>query len=284
MISALTELVDAWLFVRWILVRREQTKTCHFHPIYARLPLMRCRLFIPIFIVATILMGFFSSIAALIDRSGRTSHYFARYWSRFIFLGVGIKVKLNGIENIPRDRAVIFASNHQSTMDIPAMFGYLPVQFRIMAKQVLFWIPFLGWHLFLSGNIPVNRKSSSRAFSSALRAAALLKQGISVLVFIEGTRSRDGSLQRFKRGGFILAKKLDAAIVPIAIRGSFELMPAPAWTAKPGVIEISILPPINITAQDEPEAISARVRRQLLSAGLREGGSHQTDLVVESGV
>src|SRR6185295_5001317 len=108
---------------------------------------MRCAFFLPIFAVATVLMGLGSSIAAVFDRSGRTSHHFAKYWSRFIFWGVGIDVQLKGVENIPRNQAVIFAANHQSTLDIPAMFGYLPAQFRIMAKQILFRVPFLGWHL-----------------------------------------------------------------------------------------------------------------------------------------
>lgn len=218
-------------------------------------------------------MGFFSSIVALLDRSGRTSHYFAKYWSRFTFAGVGIRVQLNGVENIPRDRAVIFASNHQSTMDIPAMFGWLPVQFRIMAKQVLFLIPFLGWHLFLAGNIPIDRKNARKAFGSVFKASSRLKRGISLLVFVEGTRSRDGRLQRFKRGGFTLARKLQVPIVPIAIQGTFDLMPPWAWTSKAGLIRIDILPPIEVTADSNVSEISGEVRRRILSAGLQDGAA-----------
>lgn len=232
---------------------------------------MRCKLFIPIFVVATIIMGFFSSLVSLIDRSGRVSHYFARYWSRFIFAGVGIKPTVRGIENIPKDRAVIFAANHQSTMDIPAMFGYLPVQFRIMAKQILFMIPFLGWHLYLSGNIPIDRKNARKAFGSVFKASNLLKRGISLLVFVEGTRSRDGKLHRFKRGSFTLARKLNVSLVPVAIRGSFDLMPADAWTAKAGVIEINIMPPIEISEQTDLNNLSREVRNQMVAAGLEDG-------------
>lgn len=231
---------------------------------------MRCKIFIPIFVVATVIMGFFSSIVALVDRSGRASHYFAKYWSRFTFAGVGIHVHLRGVENIPTDRAVIFVANHQSTMDIPAMFGWLPVQFRIMAKQVLFMIPFFGWHLYLGGNIPIDRKNARQAFGSVFKAADRLKKGISLLVFLEGTRSRDGRLQRFKRGGFTLAKKLGVSLVPVAIQGTFDLMPPDAWTSKGGDIRIDILPPVAVTAESDISELSAEVRRSLMSAGLQD--------------
>jgi 1-acyl-sn-glycerol-3-phosphate acyltransferase len=234
---------------------------------------MRCKLFIPIFVVATIIMGFFSSIVSLIDRSGRVSHYFARYWSKFIFAGVGIKPTVHGIENIPKDRAVIFAANHQSTMDIPAMFGYLPVQFRIMAKQILFMIPFLGWHLYLSGNIPIDRKNARQAFGSVYKASNLLKRGISILVFVEGTRSRDGKLHRFKRGSFTLARKLNVPVVPVAIQGSFDLMPADAWTAKAGKIQINIMPAIEISEHSDLNDIAHEVRSRMIEAGLQDAGT-----------
>jgi len=232
---------------------------------------MRCALFIPIFVVATILLGFLSSIAGLLDRSGRTSHKFARYWSRFIFAGVGIRVELKGVENIPRDRPVIFAANHQSTMDIPAMFGYLPTEFRIMAKKILFMIPFLGWHLYLSGNIPIDRKNPAKSRASVFRAAAQIKKGASILIFAEGTRSRDGKLHRFKRGGFTLAKRLGVAVVPVAIQGSFQLMPAGSWLARPGVIRINIMPALVFSPEEEPHTTASKVRKELLGAGLVDG-------------
>jgi len=229
---------------------------------------VRCLFFIPIFVVATIFLGFFSSIAALMDRSGHTSHLFARYWSRFIFWGVGIKPTVTGLENIPKNQAVIFAANHQSTMDIPAMFGFLPVEFRIMAKQILFMIPFLGWHLYLGGNIPIDRQNTKKARDSVFKSASQIKKGISLLIFVEGTRSRDGKLHRFKRGGFTLAKKLHVPVVPIAINGTFRLMPAEAWTAAPGKIEIKIMPPIP--EDNEPDFVADEVKRELLAAGLEE--------------
>lgn len=232
---------------------------------------MRCKIFIPIFVVATIIMGFFSSLVSLIDRSGRISHYFAKYWSRFTFAGVGIRVQIHGVENIPTGRAVIFASNHQSTMDIPAMFGWLPVQFRIMAKQILFMVPFLGWHLYLGGNIPIDRKNARKAFGSVFKASSRLKNGISLLVFVEGTRSKDGRLQRFKRGSFTLAKKLNVPIVPIAIQGTFPLMPSGSWTSKGGDVRIDILPVVEVTPDSDVSELSAEVRRRILSAGLQEG-------------
>jgi 1-acyl-sn-glycerol-3-phosphate acyltransferase len=214
-------------------------------------------------------MGFFSSIVAIFDRSGRTSHLFARHWSKFIFWGAGIDVVVEGAENIPADQPVIFAANHQSTLDIPAMFGYLPVQFRIMAKQILFMIPFLGWHLFLAGNIPINRKNTKQAFGSVLKAAAIIKKGISILVFVEGTRSRDGRLHRFKRGSFTLARKLNVPVIPVAIQGTFDLMPADAWTASPGRVEIRIMPLVSVKEETELNELADEVRQHLLTAGLK---------------
>ena len=231
---------------------------------------MRCALFLPLFGVATVILGFLSSIVALFDRSGRVSHHFARYWSKFIFWGVGIRVHVSGVENIPKDRAVIFAGNHQSTIDIPAMFGYLPAQFRIMAKQILFMVPFLGWHLYLSGNVPIDRKNPKKAQRGLLQAAARVRKNISLFVFVEGTRSRDGNLTKFKRGSFTLAKKLNAPIVPVAIMGTYELMPAGSVLAKPGEIHLKLMPLIEVTAESSVDELSDRVRNHLIAAGLRE--------------
>jgi 1-acyl-sn-glycerol-3-phosphate acyltransferase len=146
------------------------------------------------------------------------------------------------------------------------------VQFRIMAKQILFMIPFLGWHLYLSGNIPIDRKNARQAFGSVYKASNLLKRGISILVFVEGTRSRDGKLHRFKRGSFTLARKLNVPVVPVAIQGSYNLMPADAWTAKAGVIEIDILPAIEISEHSDLNDIAYQVRSQMIEAGLQDAG------------
>ena len=165
---------------------------------------------------------------------------------------------------------MIFASNHQSTIDIPAMFGYLPAQFRIMAKQILFMVPFLGWHLYLSGNIPIDRKNPKKAQRGLLQAATRVRKNISLFVFVEGTRTRDGSLRKFKRGSFTLAKKLNVPIVPVAIMGTFDLMPAGSILAKPGSIEIKIMPLIEVTPDSNPEHLALSVRTHLVAAGLKD--------------
>jgi 1-acyl-sn-glycerol-3-phosphate acyltransferase len=151
------------------------------------------------------------------------------------------------------------------------MFGFLPAQFRILAKQTLFLIPFLGWHLYLAGNVPIDRRNPVRAFQSVYRASYKIRQGLSLLVFLEGTRSRDGKLKRFKRGTFTLAKKLNVPIVPVAVRGTFDLMPAGSWLAKPGRVELTILPPVVVSEEMENQVIASNIRRQLLAAGLQEG-------------
>jgi 1-acyl-sn-glycerol-3-phosphate acyltransferase len=139
-----------------------------------------------------------------------------------------------------------------------------------MAKQILFRIPFLGWHLYLSGNIPIDRKNPKKAQRGLLHAAARVRRNISLFVFVEGTRTRDGRLRKFKRGSFTLAKKLNVPIIPVAIMGTFELMPAGSALAKPGKIYLKIMPLVEVNPESDPEQLSISVRNHLIAAGLKE--------------
>ena len=201
---------------------------------------MRSLYGIPILIVNTVVMGCLSMLALLLDRSGRLSHTIARYWSRCILYTCGVRVRLHGTVSSDPKAAYIVMSNHQSILDIPILFAYLPLQFRIMAKRSLFMIPFLGWHLWLSGHVPINRRSMRQSAEALLRAAGKVKQGTSIVLFPEGTRSRDGQPRPFKLGGFRLAQEHELQILPVTIDGSLPILPkGSAW--------LRIAPPVNLT-------------------------------------
>lgn len=130
--------------------------------------------------------------------------------------------------------------NHQGAYDIFALLAYLPVDFKWLAKEELFKIPIFGWAMGAAGYISIDRKGKKKALQSIERAVAKIRDGASVLVFPEGTRSPDGRIHPFKKGGFTLAIKAGVPIVPIAIRGSREVLPRSSLIVKPGKIEIIV--------------------------------------------
>ena len=172
-------------------------------------------------------------------------HNCAILWARGCLLLAGIRVKVNGTENIPRERSAVYIANHQSHFDILALYASLPIQFRWMAKQELFDIPLFGMAMRRSGYIAIDRSDRRKSMQSMIAAAQRIQDGTSVIVFPEGTRTNDGRLQSFKKGGFIIALKAQAPLVPVAINGSFALLPRGRTAIRPGLIEIDILPPVE---------------------------------------
>jgi 1-acyl-sn-glycerol-3-phosphate acyltransferase len=215
----------------------------------------------------TVVCGAASLIGSLFDSKGRWQHGCARLWSRLILKTSRIQLKVEGLENIPRNRTLIFCANHPSAMDIPILFVCLPVQFRFVAKRSLFNLPFLGWHLWRSGHIPVERDKPHKAMKSMDQAAERIRAGCSVVLFPEGHRSRDGSLGAFKSGSFYLAVKSGAPVVPVTIRGSRAVLKPDSLHVRPGVVEIIIHPPISTErlTVDDVNSLSARVRERILS-------------------
>lgn len=151
-------------------------------------------------------MGIFSVIATLISFNPAVGHSFAHCWSRALIKLAGVKVKVEGTENIPEVNQIIFVANHQSLFDIPLLYAYLPKRFCIMAKKSLFQIPIFGWHLYLTRNIPIDRSNPAKAARSFLSAAKTLQQNNCLLLFPEGTRSYTEKLLPFKKGAFMLVK------------------------------------------------------------------------------
>jgi 1-acyl-sn-glycerol-3-phosphate acyltransferase len=210
-------------------------------------------------------MATISLTVSFIDREGRRQHWCARTWCKLIANTVGARMVVHGVENLPAaGTPVVYMANHQSYMDIPALYGYLPVQFRIIAKESLFKVPFMGWHLSRAGNIPINRTNRREAMRSIAAAVERIREGTSVVVFPEGTRSRDGRLQHFKVGSFKLAVEAGVPIVPITIVGTCRILPKDSLVFRPGLVDIYIGAPIETRGSEaDMNGLIKKVRDQI---------------------
>lgn len=187
-------------------------------------------------------------------------HAYARHWARLSLALAGVRLTVEGQEHIPKDRAVLYMPNHQSNFDIPALFAGLPGQFRWLAKEELFRIPLFGLAMRRSGYIAIDRSDRKKALRSMAEAAGRIADGTSVVVFPEGTRSTDGTLLPFKKGGFMLALQSQAPIVPVAIVGTREINPKHSRWIRGGSVRVHIFPAIETAGK------SARDRDPLMEA------------------
>ncbi|MFC1477410.1 lysophospholipid acyltransferase family protein [candidate division KSB1 bacterium] len=174
--------------------------------------------------------------------------FLMRLWIRLILVTSGVKVTVEGQENIKEGKLYVFVANHQSLLDIPACFVAIPARLRMLAKKELFRIPVFGWGMWVVGHILIDREKSEKALASVDRAVERLKtEDISPVVYPEGTRSIDGKIHRFKKGAFVLALKAQRDIVPVTIIGSNLVMPKKSLFIKPGRIHVIIDTPISIS-------------------------------------
>jgi len=217
---------------------------------------------IPLIYLYTAVMGTLSLALSVYDPEGCRQHWCARTWSRMIARTAGVRVRLHGAEHLRPGASYVFLSTHQSYMDIPVMLGYVPAQLRIAAKREVFQIPFLGWHMRRAGHISINRGSTQEAVETLRRAAQEIRPGVSVFLYPEGTRSRDGALQPFKKGGFKFALQTGLPVVPVTIVGTRRALPRDSSVFRPGPVELYLDPPIpteSLTDADLP-ALMQRVR------------------------
>ena len=199
---------------------------------------------IPAITLYTIVLGTLSLGSSLFERRGYFAHWCARTWSRLILGTTGVRVSIEGMERLTPGRTYVFVANHQSIYDIPILFWSLPFQLRIIAKESLGRVPFLGWHLRRTGHMLVDRSRPDRAkiFSWASR---LTSQGLSLIVFPEGTRSADGRVRRFKGGSFYLALEAGLPVVPLSVSGSRHVMRKGRLATYPGDVRLVIHEPID---------------------------------------
>ncbi len=215
----------------------------------------------------TAFCGTLSLLGSIVDSGGRWQHFCARMWSWLILKTSGIRVKVEGLENIKLNKTAIYCSNHASAMDIPILFVYLPLQFRFLAKRSLFHLPFLGWHLRRSGHVAVDRLRPHEALKGFDRAAQKIREGRSVITFPEGTRSRTGEMLPFKNGSFYLAILAQVPIVPITLNGTRDVLVPDTYHVRSGQTEMIIhksIPTAGLTV-DDVEALARRVRDQIAS-------------------
>lgn len=211
---------------------------------------LRSCIVIPLIYLYTIVMATLSLCLSLVDKKGEKQHWCARTWCRMIAVTAGATVTVRGLENLPKDSAAVFIANHSSYMDIPSIWGYIPVQFRIMAKRPLFYLPFLGWFLWRAGHVPVDRGNARAAVENLNRVVDKIRSGCSLVVFAEGHRSVDGVLQEFKFGGFKIAQKAGVPIVPITIIGSHTVLKKDSLVFHPNEIQVIVDAPIATNDYD----------------------------------
>jgi 1-acyl-sn-glycerol-3-phosphate acyltransferase len=205
-------------------------------------------------VIATLVLGVLTLLGYPFDQKGRIGHHCARLWGRIALLANGVKVKVEGLENIKGKGPFVFMSNHQGSYDIFVLLGHLPFQFKWLVKKELFAIPFFGWAMAAAGYISIDRKGTRKTVEAMNQAAQRIREGMSVVIFPEGSRSPDGSIQPFKKGGFTLAMKSKVPIIPIALSGTREIMPKDRLTASSGEIRIMIGNPI----ETEPYSLKDR--------------------------
>lgn len=207
--------------------------------------MIRAYLFLAFFIPYTGLVALSAICATLIDRTGRWMHRHACFWAWGGLTVAGVNYQVSGSENVPTDGAVIFMSNHQGNFDILTLYQAIPRSFAWLAKEELFKIPIFGHSMTRGGYIPIDRSDGRKALKSLDAAAQLIRGGRSVLIFPEGTRTTDGLLLPFKRGGFILAAKAGVPVVPIAITGSLAINPPRQIRLYPGTVSVRFGKPID---------------------------------------
>lgn len=198
----------------------------------------------PLIVVATALMGTLNLFAAIGDNGGDRQFVMARVWSKMLTRIMGMRVEITGLENLEPGQHYIFAGNHRSYSDTPALLSTLPGSFRFMAKEGLFKIPLLGHHLQLAGHVPVSLVNPRAALKSLHRAAEMIRgRPVSVLIFPEGGRT-DGTLEPFKEGAAIIGIKSGVPIVPFALIGTRDVLPMHGIAIRGGVVRVHLGKPI----------------------------------------
>jgi 1-acyl-sn-glycerol-3-phosphate acyltransferase len=223
-------------------------------------------LFLPPYVLAGSLIGY--PIARLFG-SPRLLYVLARVGVRIGFLLSGTRVKIEGLERLLADhRNVVVMPNHSSNLDGPLLFGFIPIDFKAVFKRELTRIPFFSYCLRYAGLIDVDRSQPEDAKRAIQRAVTSLRSGTCFIVFPEGTRSRDGQLGEFKKGGFVIAIEARSRIVPVAILGARPLLPRGRFAIRPGTVRVRVLDPIDAAAYsyEERERLVALVQGRIAAA------------------
>lgn len=196
-------------------------------------------------VLITVVCACLAIALSLFRKGGDLPHLAGRFWAKSVLLISRVKVRVVGLHHIDPHAPYIYMANHQSMFDILALLGYLPVQFRWLAKKELFQIPVFGLSMARVGYISIDRSDRRAAHKSLLDAAQKIAQGVSVIIFPEGSRSTDGSIKPFKAGGFHLAVRSGRPIVPVVIYGTHHVMPKGSLHIRPGLVVVSVHAPVD---------------------------------------
>src|SRR5437660_7948078 len=208
-------------------------------------------------------MGLLALPGGFLDRSGRRLHWFSRAWSWLIMRTIFAPVKITGLEKIDTSKAHVYAVNHASALDIPVLYVYLPFQFRIAFKKELLSYPVVGWQLKRSGQICIDQQNPAASIGSIRSALKGLKAGMPLVIYPEGGRTSDGQIKPFLPGAFFLAIKAQVDIIPVALVGTFELLPMNTYHIKSRTLEMRVGKPISTTGLTghDMQALSDKVQK-----------------------
>ena len=226
-----------------------------------------------VFAAIFMVLIFFGSLPFMIlTRSGGLPIWLGRrIWGPWGLWLARARTEVEPLPALP-DGPLIFACNHESALDIWVAFKVLPRNFRFIAKQELFRLPVFGWYMRLGGHIPVDRGNHARAIQSLRKAGEAVRGGTSLVVFPEGTRSRDARVHPFKKGPFVVAMEAGVPVVPVAISGSGRVTPKDAIAVVPGTIRVAVGDPVDPRAFADKEALLAEVRSRVIALHRSLGG------------
>jgi 1-acyl-sn-glycerol-3-phosphate acyltransferase len=225
--------------------------------------------FLPLVALATAFFGTLSLLCGLWDKTGRQQHWIARQWARVLLVIALSPVKIEGLEHLQplrrpgtRRPLAVFASNHLSYYDTPMLFSRLPFQFRILAKAPLWKIPFIGWYLQRSGQVPIDQSSARAGVASLMRGVKTLEGGLPLMIFPEGGRAATGQLKEMVAGAAWMAIKAQVPLVPITLIGTYELLPIHVYALRPRPLKIVIGTPLSTEGLStrDAEALTQRLR------------------------
>jgi 1-acyl-sn-glycerol-3-phosphate acyltransferase len=222
-------------------------------------------IFDPVIWLTTVVLGIISIPVSLFGEKTRILHNFARFWSQLIMKTVLSPTMVTGLDKIETSKPMVYAANHASAMDIPVLYVNLPFQFRIVFKKELLVYPIVGWHLKRSGQICIDQQNPAASIGSIRSAVKSLRGGMPLVIFPEGGRSRDGEILPFLPGAFFMAIKAQVDVVPVALVGTYELLPMDTYHIKPRPLEMRVGKPIStagLTLRDM-DVLSTKVQKAL---------------------
>jgi len=228
--------------------------------------------FIPLVALATGFFGTISLVCGIWDKNGRQQHAIAAIWARTLLRIACSPVTLVHPERLPLNTPAVYASNHLSYYDTPVVFAKLPFQFRILAKAPLWKIPFIGWYLDRSGQVPIDQTSARAGITSLARGARTLQSGMPMVIFPEGGRAFNGQLQPMLAGAAWMAIKAQVPLVPLTLIGTYEMLPIHVYALKPRPVKLIVGEPIDTTGMStrDAEALTDRLRAIIHATYLAE--------------